>query len=448
VSPLDAPFLFVFDNFETLTHPMDLFEFLDSQIRLPNKVLITTRKRGFKADYPIEVSGMTEDEASQLMTTEAERLGILKVLTQAYRDKVYQEADGHPYIIKMLLGEVAKAGQLVPVERIMAGREDMLDALFERTYMGLSPAAKRVFLTLCRWRSAVPELALEAVLLRPTNDEKIGVEGAVEELIRSSFVEAADADDGTRFLAVPLVAHVFGRRKLEVSPMKTAIEADFELLQVIGAAKDSSARLGIEPRVRRLFVHAASEATRDEDKFNELMPVLEFVCKGYAPAWLLLADLYEELGSEEGREKAKQAVLSLLERADDVLLQRRGWQKLRWLCEQTGDSVGGIHALVEFCRLPGTPFMDISAAANRVSRLFSESPQLLDSEEKRIVVRDLATLMESRTIEADATDLSRLAWLYLRLGDEGRARTHTMNGLAKDPNNEYCRGLAETLGLQ
>src|SRR5689334_15067607 len=48
-SPL-GPTLFVFDNFETVRSPIDLFNWIDTNIRLPNKALITTRFREFKAD--------------------------------------------------------------------------------------------------------------------------------------------------------------------------------------------------------------------------------------------------------------------------------------------------------------------------------------------------------------------------------------------------------------
>lgn len=75
-SPTGRPVLFVFDNFETVRSPSDLFEWLDTHIRLPNKILITTRYREFEADYPIEISGMTETEADQLIDTAAHRLGI------------------------------------------------------------------------------------------------------------------------------------------------------------------------------------------------------------------------------------------------------------------------------------------------------------------------------------------------------------------------------------
>lgn len=198
-SPTGRPILFVFDNFETVRRPADLFEWLDTHIRLPNKILITTRYREFKADYPIEVSGMSESEADRLIDTTARRLGIIDLLTTRYKTELYEEADGHPYIIKVLLGEVAKARKLVQVERIVAAKDEILDALFERTYARLQPVARRVLLTLCGWRSLVPQLALEAVLLRPTN-EKMDVSAAVDELVQSSFVERTTAGDGTAFL--------------------------------------------------------------------------------------------------------------------------------------------------------------------------------------------------------------------------------------------------------
>ncbi len=49
----DSPKLFVFDNFETVRSPIDLYHWIDTNIRLPNKAVITTRFRDFKADFPI-----------------------------------------------------------------------------------------------------------------------------------------------------------------------------------------------------------------------------------------------------------------------------------------------------------------------------------------------------------------------------------------------------------
>ena len=134
-----------------------------------------------------------------------------------------RESDGHPYIIKILLGEVAKAKALVKVERIVASKDQILDALFERTYTSLSPAAKQVFLTMSNWRSTIPRVALEAVMLRPAN-ERMDVEDAIDELIRSSFIETiATQEQGESVLSVPLAAAVFGQKKLRASPLTASL---------------------------------------------------------------------------------------------------------------------------------------------------------------------------------------------------------------------------------
>ncbi|MFZ0908705.1 MAG: hypothetical protein WAN24_04460, partial [Candidatus Acidiferrales bacterium] len=164
-SPTGEPILFVFDNFETVRNPSTLYTWIDEFIRLPNKVFITTRYSDFKGDYPVEVFGMSETEAEQLVNDTAHTLGIRKLLTPEYRKELYRESDGHPYVIKILLGEVSKAGCLPKIERIIAGRADILEALFERTYAGLSPGARLVFMTLSNWRSSVPQIAVEAVML-------------------------------------------------------------------------------------------------------------------------------------------------------------------------------------------------------------------------------------------------------------------------------------------
>ena len=45
VDPLFQSTLFVFDNFETVAQPGEIFAWLDLNVRAPNKILITTRVR-------------------------------------------------------------------------------------------------------------------------------------------------------------------------------------------------------------------------------------------------------------------------------------------------------------------------------------------------------------------------------------------------------------------
>lgn len=212
--PSCGPTLFVFDNFETVAVPGELFSWIDSMIRPPNKVLITTRIRGdFRADFPVQVTGMDETEGKQLIDNVSSSLHITHLISDAYRQEIIDESDGHPYVIKVLLGEVAKAGACKKIERIVADRDEILLALFERTYAALRPFAQRVFLVLSNWRSMVPKIAVEAVILRPAN-EKIDVVAAIEELLQSSLVDEIKSEDGDVFLSVPLASAIFGQRKL------------------------------------------------------------------------------------------------------------------------------------------------------------------------------------------------------------------------------------------
>jgi hypothetical protein len=443
-SPTGRPVLFVFDNFETVRSPGDLFEWLDTHVRLPNKILITTRYREFKADYPIEVSGMAEKEADQLIDTTAHRLGITDLLTSSYRSEVYEEADGHPHIIKVLLGEVAKAGILKKVERIVAGKDEILNALFERTYARLQPVAKRVFLTLCSWRSLVPELALEAVLLRPTND-KMDVAAAVEELVQSSFVERTIASDHTVFLDVALVASVFGRRKLEITPMRPAIDADVEFLQQIGATSTSALRHGVRPRIERLFESIASRLAARRVELEEVVPSLEFVCRQYAPAWLMLAKLHEESGVTEALTKASECLCRFLEQPQSVVEEYIGWEELARIYGLMRDWTGAAQAKIRICKLANTPYSVLSNTASWLNKLLREDYLAMDSDEKRLLYQELADLMEQKESEADATDLSRLAWLHLHLRDPERAREIVEEGLAIEADNEHCSKLLNRL---
>jgi hypothetical protein len=446
-SPTGGPLLFVFDNFETVRDPSDLYSWMDTFIRNPNKILITTRYRSFKGDYPVVVGGMTQSESEELISASSIQLGIEALLTDAYRETIFRESEGHPYVMKVLLGEVAKSQRAVPIERIIASKDNILDALFERTYDRLSPVAQRVFLAMCNWRSVIPQLALEAVLLRPGN-ERVDVPAAVEELWRSSFVEVTiSEEEDVEFLSVPLTAWAFGKRKLSASPLKTTVEADTAMLHAFGSARQADIRHGIRPRIERLFRFAADRVSRDARKLDEFLPVLEFVAGKYAPAWLLLASLHEESGMPQGLAEAKTAIRRYLESDPDPVARARAWKRLADLCQATSDGLGEVHALVEMSQVPRSPFSAISYAANRVSSLFRQESRLFDTVEKSIVVRKLADVMHGRISEGDAIDCSRLAWLYLNLRDQDNAATVTRLGLQQDSTDVYCRSLATRLGI-
>jgi hypothetical protein len=90
------------------------------------------------------------------------------------------------------------------------------------------------------------------------------------------------------------------------------------------------------------------------------------------------------------------------------------------------------------CELPDVPYSLLSNTANWLNSLYWNNHVAIDTDEKRQLYRKLARLMDYRKQEADATDLSRLAWLYLHLHDALRAEELADEGLTLDPDNDHC----------
>lgn len=436
-----GPLLLVFDNFETVRAPQELYQWIDTYIRPPNKVLITSRFREFKGDYAVPVPGMTEHECEQLISQTASSLGIDGIITKSYAAELYREANGHPYVIKVLLGEVAKSKKLGKIERIIADRDEILDALFERTYAGLTPAAQRVFLVLCSWRSAIPEIALTAILLRPAN-ELMDVEGALDELHRMSLVEIQASVDGSAFVTVPLSAMIFGRRKLVVSPVKAAVEADLALLRDFGAAQVEELRKGVGARVTRFFGAAASKVARGQAKLEDMLGILEYLARQYPAGSLLLSQMYEE----EGRiDDARRCVERYLEREGDAEERVLAWKRLADLAHRQDNASAEMHAYVELAATPDIAFRHVSWAANQVNNLLRTVLRSVQSDEKTILLDSLVLTMSRRASEATATDLSRLAWLCVNMQDISQAKLFPTAGLELDPENPHLISLRDRL---
>jgi tetratricopeptide (TPR) repeat protein len=434
--------LFVFDNFETVKSPVELYFWIDNYLRLPNKALITTRFREFKGDYPVELFGMSLDECRKLIDATARQLGIESLLTPKYIEDLYNESDGHPYIIKILMGEIRKARRLEKIEKIISDRDDMLETLFERTYSRLSLAAQRVFLTLCNWKSLVAQTAIEAVLLRPAN-EQMDVAQAIEDLSNSCFIEkTVSPTDNETFLAVPLVAMKFGQRKLAVSRMKIAIQADTELLKCFGATQESDIRHGIEPRIQRLFKEIEKRVSTGED-IEQFTHILEFIAKRYLYVWRDLANLYMRVGQLDESEKM---LRRYLEFSNDREGKKQAWRQLIRFYSVHNRYSDELFAHIQLAQIPNIEYEDISNAASRFYSILRQPGFVFDEGEKNQVIKTLIDLMKNRLEEADATDCSRLGWLYMHLNQTEKAKEIVEYGLQLEPDNEHCVKLQKRLG--
>ena len=436
---LGAPTLFVFDNFETVNDPPGLLRWLFTYLRPPNKVLVTTRHRDFAGDYPIEVAGMTFEESQQLIRASARELGGEGFVGQSEVERVYKEADGHPYVMKILLGELISQGHGATVNRVFAARDDILSALFERTYASLSPVARRAFLTLSHWRSPVPEVALTAVLLRAAVDW-VDVQAGVEELRRMSFVEATVSDaDGTVFLTIPKVARLFGEKKLRITDSKADIERDRQLLLWFGAVQTSAIKQGFQPRIEHFLHHVANEVEHGRGTLRDFEDIFGFLGMKYPETWLRVAELYAEAATAEAYCDAIAYVERYLQETHEAGDLIDGWFRLADLAKLAEARSKEFHALAELAEVDGARYPLVAQAAHRCNTL---RPKELN--ERQAATR-VAMVMTGRIEEASADDCSKLAWLWVHLGEQAQAHEALDRGLSIDPGNYYCGKLEARL---
>jgi len=439
-----GPCLFVFDNFETTQNPVEIFNWIDTFIRLPNKALITTRLRDFKGDYPMEVRGMSDPEARALIDQTGDALGITAALKPAYVDQLIQVSEGHPYVIKILLGEFARTGKHLDVTKLVAGNDEMLVALFERTYASLSPCGQRALLTLSAWSSSVPRIALEAVLMRSTS-ERQEVERGVESLIQYSMAELHTAPvDQQLFIRLPLVASVFGKKKLNVSPLRASIQSDVDMLMMLGPSRNDDARLGLANKMDRFIKNIAKRVDAGQ-AFDDYEQIVEMICRAYGRGWLSLARWHLEMGTIESINKAKAELTRYLEQQPEEIDAADAWKLLGDACYKTGDKLGEIHSFIERAQLASVPFYEISGTANSLNAMLRESSLGVDKDEKNHLARRLLAVLENRKSEASANDFSRMVWLALHTDQQAKAIELTKAGLSIEPGNLHCLGLKERL---
>lgn len=441
--------LFVFDNFETVQNPIDAYNWIETYIRSPNKVLITTRLREFRGDYHVEVGGMNDAEAENLINQTATYLMISDIITAEYRRDLIVKSEGHPYVLKILLGEVAKERRMVNVKQLISSSEHILTALFERTYAVLSPCAQRAFLTLSGWNSAVPLLALKVVLTQSTQEQS-EVASGIESLLQFSIAEIHKSRvDGQDFISLPLVAREFGRKKLNISVERPTINSDIKHLQMFGATNLGDPKLSLLTNLKR-FIANISREENDATQDGYYSQILEAICQTYNQGRLLLAKLYLEKTTPEGYGCAAKELNKFLEENPPRDDAGEAWRLLAHAYSRKNNHLGDVHASIERATIVEVPFCDLSSTANKLNRVLSilkEQGQDMEKKQKHDLADRLATVLRKRKHEADATDLSRMAWLEFHRGQQPYAREYVVDGLKIDPNNIHLQNLADRLGI-
>ena len=443
--------IFVVDNFETVQNPADVYSWLDTHVRLPNKLLITTRIREFRADYPIEIGGMTDEQASCLIDQHSKRLGIQDLINPKYKMDLISEFDGHPYVMRILLGQVATQRTTKNSIRFMADLDHILKALFERTYSALSAGAQRVFLLLSSWKVYIPEVAIRAVFLRLEND-RFNIEHALNQLHRFSLIERFDAEeDNHALVGVPLAASLFGQTKLKADMYRLSIEDDRKLLMEFGPGRGKNSLHKVLPRIENLYKSVASNMQTDPNHFKRYKQVLEYLAESLPTAYFLLSDLVLEIDDSVKTKNQAIKYLRLYLEVATGLTRKNVLKKLVELYRASQNVAGEFNAIVEAALLSCTNIEELSNFANRLNNrlrdLKAENNEEVRESDIHNLLRKVIEAMENQIEALSATDCSRLAWLYFNIGNKERASDIVRRGLNLDPGNDYCQRIVERLNV-
>ena len=438
--------LFVFDNFETIQNPIEMFEWIDNHIRSPNKILVTTRLRDFKGDYPLEVSGMTEIESKKLIDQTAIDLQIDKSLVSDKSQKIISLSQGHPYIIKILLGELATTQDIT---RALSIQDKALTALFERTYANLTPTAQYAFMMLASWDSKVPKIALEAVLTVSFKDEEetTDIDKAIASLCRYSLAQKIKTKDQHEFIELPFTARTFGKKKVKISHYESKITEDVKLLQMFGAIGQNNISLNLYKRLEEFMRNVSNRIDKGES-FEKYESILNIVCQVYNPANLLLARFYMEQDTDSNLQKSQEKLeLFLQENSNENNDAIKAWIMLSEIYKKMEDYIRYVHALIEMSKIETVYFWKISNGANEINRLLHSRQLDIEKVEKVKLIETLLDVLEKRKPEAKADDFSRMAWLALHTEQNTKAMQYVEHGLKLEPQNQHCLQLKDKLSI-
>ena len=433
--------LFIFDNFETLDDPRGLHKFLDTHTHIPNKILITSRERAFKGDYPIEVGGMEWAEALELMRQESRRLQIEGIVTDPVAEAVFEYTDGHAYVMRVLLGEIARDGRYLPLKSLVPRRSDLLNAVFERSFNRLSPEGRWVFLTVAGWRSIVLELALLVVLgLRD-----IDAEAGIEECFRLSLVIRHEMPDGQFCYTAPELAGLFARKKLEGDPDRLVIEEDLALIQQFGTVKVDSIVVSNTERMVATFVEKCFQCAdkADPDRCRRLDEVLVSVAELWPKAWPRVAEFRKQIGApaqdvayayRRGVEESPYDTQLWLDRAEHAGLCR--------------DEATRIASLVSAVEAKPSDVEMVRDIALQVCKYVDAHKGKIPPARRGVYLASVRDHMEKIAPKLDATGLSRLAWLFILEGNLDGGWKYANMGLSNDSGNTHCLRIVERLDEQ
>jgi hypothetical protein len=428
--------LFIFDNFETLSSMTELHKFLEIHTFLPNKVLITSRERGFKGDYPIPVSGMEFGEANQMIRSAAKELSIDTLLNDEAIANIYEYTRGHAYVMKVILGEIAKERRYVPLLQLLVGRRDIVNVVFERSFNKLSDAGRFVFLTVSNWKSMVSRLALVVTM----GQRGLDAEEGIDECERLSLIESHQMVDGNSCYSSPQLARIFGSKKLEGDPDRLLIKEDLETLRKFGVIGTQDTVRVTQETIISQFINSCLRDAKTSDKATlaRLDKLLQAIAEMWPKGWLELAFF-----RRQDNRDPKDVDYALRRAVEEMPFSKEAWLARARHAQAVGDKATVVASFVSAVEIDPSNVELIREAAFHLGQYVSDHASEIPRARRGTYLASVRGRMVQVADSLDATGLSRLAWLFLLEGDKEKGCQYAEMGAAKDPHNEYCRKILE-----
>jgi tetratricopeptide (TPR) repeat protein len=158
--------LLIVDNFETITDTALLHWLL--RLPEPSKALITTReycKEFQHGAWLVELSGMSETEAMQLIAERARQLNMRLHDDETVAQRLIIVTGGNPKAIEVALGLMKSTGQspAQAVDQLRAGQEDLFTDLFSMSWSLLDQDAQQILLATTVFPTSADQHALAEV---------------------------------------------------------------------------------------------------------------------------------------------------------------------------------------------------------------------------------------------------------------------------------------------
>jgi hypothetical protein len=417
--------LLVLDNFETFENQEVAYVYLDELVQPPAKAVITSR-HVFAGDSPLEVRGMSESEAEQLLLHAARSAGIEPLMTPEVRRRIFERCQGHPYAMKLVASQVRSEAGLTGLLSSVLRSSDLLDALFRRSLddLGNDDDAVFLFLLLGRFASGLPEPAMRVA----AEPEGIDLDRSVEALRRRSLVDVAARSDAARY-DMPAMAREFAQRHLSGHVLRTEVDSTAEFLRRWPALVQGRVGEAAESMLAALAAQPSDAVLKER-----ILSALRVLTSFDSGVWVHVARGERAVNEErmQWEDAYKRAVESAPDRAD-LLFE---WS------EATRDPDRQVELKVQAVRADPSNIALASRVANFLNGLYSRDRRRYQRIRWSALMAAVINALESRFAELDGEALSRLAWLYIHAGRASESRRVIERGLAVDYENESIRKLA------